>query len=246
MIMTALSYIDYDMTDRPIKPLAVSISPNWSETFPGAHIGLLLVEGVDNIPRPNPLDAQKRNLEDELRRRYAGMQRPDLVQLPILNAYRQYYKRFEKTYHVQLQLESVLLAGKSLPSVSPLVDACFAAELESLLLTASHDAGLLQPPVSIDVSTATDEITQLNGTARALKPGDMVMRDAGGVVCSVIYGQERDSAVTATTRDALYVTYVPAGITASEVADHQKKIAANIQLFAPEARLAYRIVYSAG
>lgn len=244
--MTTLSYIDYDLTDRPNKPLAVSISPHWSETFPGAHIGLLLVEDVDNTPRLTPLEERKSILEAELRSRYAGMQRPDLLRLPILNAYRQYYKRFEKTYHVQLQLESVLLAGKSLTSVSPLVDACFAAELDSLLLTASHNAGLLQPPVSIDVSTATDEITQLNGTARALKPGDMVMRDANSVVCSVIYGQERDSAVTAATRDALYVTYVPAGIPASEVVDHQKKIAANIQLFAPEARVAYRIVYSAG
>lgn len=244
--MTTLSYIYYDLTDRPSKPLAVSISPHWSETFPGACIGLLLVEGVDNTLRSTPLEERKSILEAELRRRYAGMQRSDLLQLPTLNAYRKYYKRFEKTYHVQLQLESVLLAGKALPSVSPLVDACFTAELDSLLLTASHDAGLLQPPVSIDISTATDEITQLNGTTRAIKPGDMVMRDAGGVVCSVIYGQERDSAVTPATRDALYVSYVPAGIPASEVADHQKKIAANIQLFAPEARVEYRIVYSAG
>jgi DNA/RNA-binding domain of Phe-tRNA-synthetase-like protein len=242
--MTSLSYIDYDMTERPDKPLRVDITPEWIEAFPGAHIGLLLVEGADNTQRATRLDGHKLELENELRSRYAGMQRVDLLQIPELQAYRQYYKRFDKTYHVQLQLESVL-AGKPLPSVSPLVDACFAAELEDLLLTASHDADKLQPPLTIDVSTMTDEIISLNGTKRTLKPGDMVMRDAGGLVCSVIYGQELDSAVLPETRNVLYVTYAPASIAPMDIAEHQKKIAGNIHLFSPEAHLVYWIVYSA-
>src|SRR5262245_24144930 len=59
-------------------------------------------------------------------------------------AYVRYYKRFSKTYHVQLQLESIVLKRKSLPSVSPLVDANFTAEVETLVLTAGHDAQKLE------------------------------------------------------------------------------------------------------
>lgn len=244
--MEAISSIYFDLTDCNCKPLHVHISSGWAKAFPGAHIGLLLVEGVDNTPRPSALDEHKRDLVEALRQLYDGMQRPDLLRLPQLQAYRQYYKSFDKTYHVQLQLESVLFAGKSLPSVSPLVDACFAAELEGLLLTASHDVNRLETPVTIDVSTEADELTQLNGTIRTIRAGDMVMRDAGGVVCSVIYGQERDSAVSLATRDVLYVTYVPAGIAARDVAEHQEQILDNVRLFSPDAHLAYRIVYTAG
>jgi len=41
-----------------------------------------------------------------------------LLEHPILKAYQEYYRRFKKTYHVQLQLESLLFKGKSIPSVA--------------------------------------------------------------------------------------------------------------------------------
>ncbi|OGA49985.1 MAG: hypothetical protein A3G25_00375 [Betaproteobacteria bacterium RIFCSPLOWO2_12_FULL_63_13] len=69
-----------------------------------------------------------------------------------MSAYDRYYKRFNKTYHVQLQVESIVLKGKSVPNVSPLVDANFVAEIETLVRTAGHDAAKLQGLISIDVS----------------------------------------------------------------------------------------------
>ena len=62
----------------------------------------------------------------------------------MIQAYAAYYERFNKTYHVQLQLESVALKGKSIPRVSALVEAMFMAELENLLLTAGHDLDVVQ------------------------------------------------------------------------------------------------------
>ncbi len=65
-------------------------------------------------------------------------------------AYERYYKRFDKTYHVQLQVESIVLKGKNLPDVSPLVDANFIAEIETFVLTAGHDVMQLQGSVCMD------------------------------------------------------------------------------------------------
>ena len=44
-------------------------------------------------------------------------------------AYNACYKGFKKTYHVQLQLESVALKGRSIPRVAALMEAMFMAEL---------------------------------------------------------------------------------------------------------------------
>lgn len=168
-----------------------------------------------------------------MRNRFAGYDRPRFAALPVLRDYARYYKRFDKTYHVLLQLESVVLKGKSLPRVSPLVDANFAAELETLVLTAGHDAARLNQPISIDVSAAGETITQMNGTTKSLPAGDMLMRDAAGVSCSILYGQDNRSPISASTTDALYVAYGPPGVTEQDVRRQLEGILANVRTFAP-------------
>jgi DNA/RNA-binding domain of Phe-tRNA-synthetase-like protein len=224
----------------------ITATDRWRQAYPGAHIGLLLVSGADNTVRPTALEQAKRQLEAVLRKRYQDFDRPGLRQISELNAYRAYYKRFGNTYHVQLQLESVVLGGKSLPAVSPLVDACFAAELETLILTASHDSDRLVWPVEIDVAIGGERIVQMSGVEKAVKTGDMLMRDALSVVCTVLYGQDQRTAITPNTRRALFVAYVPAGIPQEIVSAHLEQIKANVLLFTPQAEVEYQSLLTAG
>ena len=150
--------------------LEIAATDKWKKTFPGAHIGTLLLGNVNNTRRPSALDDRKRELESHIRKKYAGFSRADLLAVNSMLVYRQFYKKFNKTYHVLLQLESVLNKGKSLPSVSPLVDANFAAELETLILSAGHDADRLEPPITIDAATGSEELIQMNGSCKTLKP----------------------------------------------------------------------------
>ena len=162
-----------------------------------------------------------------------------------MSAYVRYYKRFGKTYHVQLQVESIVLKGKSLPDVTPLVDANFVAEVETLVLTAGHDAAKLRGPVSIDVSRDGDQMTQMNGAFKPLLAGDMIMRDVGGVSCSIIYGQDNRSPISAETAHVLYVAYAPAGVPGDAVEAQLQKIEENVRLFAPAAVAEQRRVLAA-
>src|SRR6185295_12486260 len=114
---------------RSHRMFQIEVTERWHNTFPGGHVGVLLIGNVDNSRRTTPLDQRKREIESSLREKFAGFSRTDLMELEVLKAYRTYYKKFDKTYHVQLQLESVVQKGKPLPIVSPLVDANFAAEL---------------------------------------------------------------------------------------------------------------------
>src|ERR1051325_12165257 len=136
--------------------LLISATEEWRAVHRGAAIGLLELSGVDQADQFSRLDNRKRETEARLRERYEGFTRQDFSALPLMSAYAQYYKRFNKTYHVQLQVESIVLKGKSLPNVSPLVDSNFVAEGETLVLTAGHDVAKLRGAVTIDISRDGD------------------------------------------------------------------------------------------
>jgi DNA/RNA-binding domain of Phe-tRNA-synthetase-like protein len=209
----------------------------WSTIHPGAVIGLLEISGVENKAISPELNQCKREIVAQLRRDYAGFSRQDFLALPVMAAYDKYYKRFDKTYHVLLQVESIVLKGKDLPDVSPLVDANFTAEVNTFVLTAGHDVARLEPPVFIDVSRLGDEISPMHGDTKPIRAGDMVMRDTHGVCCSILYGQDNRSPITVDTRSALYVAYVPPGVPVAAVEAQLQQIEQNIRLFAPQARV---------
>jgi DNA/RNA-binding domain of Phe-tRNA-synthetase-like protein len=220
--------------------LAITATRAWREAHSGAMIGLLELSGVQNDAPSLPLETLKRETEAILRARYQGYTRQDLTALPVMSAYVRYYKRFDKTYHVLLQLESLVQRGKCLPAVSPLVDASFAVEVDTLILTAGHDVDRLSGPVTVDVSCEGDEMTQMNGTVRPIRAGDMAMRDARGVCCTILYGQDHRSPITPATTHALYMSYVPPGIPAEAVEEHLNRMEAAVRLFSPAARLEQR------
>lgn len=225
--------------------LTITVTPEWKSVYPGAQIGILEIAGVDNTLRSELLDAEKRALEARLQAHYTGYSRRDFLALPVMAAYERFYKRFDKTYHVLLQLESVVLKGKNLPEVSPLVDANFAAELDTLVLTASHDVALFQPPLLIDVSHLGDEFIRMNGIPKQLPPGDMVMRDSQGVICTILYGQDNLSPITASTTHALYVAYAPPEVGVENVQAQLDAIEKNIRLFSANCRLVQKMVIGA-
>lgn len=213
--------------------LAINATDAWRKAHPGAQIGLLEISGVDNTKLAPALDQEKRAIEGRLREKYAGFSREDFLALPVMAAYHRYYRKFGYTYHVLLQLESVVLKGKSLPNVSPLVDANFAAELETLILTAGHDVAQLEAPILIDVAREGDEITQMNGKLKNVPVGDMLMRDAHGVACTILRGQDNRSPISKATTHVLYVSYVPDGVTEEQVQAQLDAMEKYVRLFAP-------------
>ena len=217
--------------------LSIAASEEWRSAHPGALIGLLELSGAENTQPSPELDQVKRETEASLRQRYAGFTRQDFLSLPVMAAYERYYRRFDKTYHVLLQLESIVMKGKSLPHVSPLVDANFTAEVETLVLTAGHDVARLEGEVVMDVSLPGERMLQMNGTDKVILAGDMVMRDEMGICCSILYGQDNRSPITSETHSVLYVAYAPSGVGAAAVQAQLTMIDAHVRLFSPQARV---------
>jgi len=213
----------------------IIVSDAWKAAFPEARMGALVMRNVLNPITNANLEARKRDLEDRLRARFAGSGPDDLKALEEIAAYQSYYRRFGKSYHVLLQLESVALRGKSIPSVAALVAAMFLAELQNLLLTAGHDLAAVRPPALFDVATGNERFLKLNEQEQQLKAGDMMMVDGEGVISSVLYGPDHRTRITPSTRDVLFVVYAPTGIGENAVARHLETIRENVLLVAPRA-----------
>lgn len=211
------------------------VTDGWREAFPGAAAGMLVLAGVHNPSTHPAFEARKEAVERQIRERYAGYDRSAIRGLPVMEAYNSYYKRFKKTYHVQLQLESVALKGRSIPKVAALVETMFLAELEDLLLTAGHDLALVQGSARLDVSTGTERYIRMNGQEQQLKVGDMMICDQQGVISSVIYGPDQRTRINAKTKRALFTTYAPAGVGAEAVQHHLENIRNHVLLIAPGA-----------
>jgi len=226
--------------------LTISATDEWRKAHPGGTIGLLELSGVDNGGASEALNQRKRQIEARLRERYRGFTRQQFLALPVMTEYDRYYTRFNKTYHVQLQLESIVLKGKRLPDISPAVDANFMAEVETLILTAGHDGDKLRGPIVIDVSRDGDQMTQMKGPSREIRAGDMIMRDAEGVSCSIIYGQDARSPISPKTARVLYVAYAPPGIAAGVVERQLQGIEENLRLVAPAITVEQRRLVTAG
>jgi DNA/RNA-binding domain of Phe-tRNA-synthetase-like protein len=220
-------------------------SEAWQQQYPGAAIGVLALENVINPGRHRQLEAQKERLEQELRSRFGDSTRSELRSRPPLRAYHDYYKRFKKSYHVQLQLESLVFKGKSIPRVAALVEAMFMAELKNQLLTAGHDLAVMVRPLGIDVAGGEEQYERINGQVQTLKEGDMYITDAEGVLSSILYGPDRRTQIRPETTAAIFTVYAPAGIDQATVADHLDDIRGYVALFSPDLSILEQHVYVA-
>jgi len=215
----------------------------WKSAYPGAHAGVLVMRAVTNPTYHAELESQKAALEEQLRAQFSGQDRATIASHPILRAYAEYYRQFKKTYHIQLQLESIVLKGKSIPSVAALVESMFMAEMQDMLLTAGHDLDLLQLPLTLSVATGTEQYTLLRGEEQVLKAGDMMISDQNGVISSIVYGPDRRTQITPDTHNVVFTVYAPPGIDEQTVVGHLQHIKENVMIFSPQAQVELLKVY---
>jgi DNA/RNA-binding domain of Phe-tRNA-synthetase-like protein len=213
----------------------IRVSDAFRSRYPAAKLGLLTMTGVANPASHPQLNGRKAELAEELRRRYAGFDRPRLKQLPVIRAYDVYYKGFEKSYHVLLQLESVALKGKPLPGVAALVEAMFMAELSSLILTAGHDLSTVVLPLLLDVASGAESYVGIRGREESCTPGDMTIADATGVISSVLHGPDSRTRITPHTESVLFTSYAPEGVGEEALRAHLRVIEGYVRLISPQA-----------
>lgn len=69
-----------------------------------------------------------------------------------------------------------------------------------------------------------------------MKPGDMMISDARGVISSIVYGPDQRTRITPETTRVLLTVYAPPGIDAEAVHAHLEDIRTNVLIVSPDAR----------
>jgi len=213
------------------------ISDEIKRVYPEALLGILAIRDVCNPNQHEELDRCKLELENNLRKNFARLERSDLKDMEPLKTYNDYYKRFKKTYQVLLQLESIVFKNRSIPRVASLVEVMFMAELKNLLLTAGHDLEAIDRPLKLDVSRGKEKYTLLNGQEKELLPNDMMISDLKGIISSIIYGPDKRTRIKPNTRNVLFVVYAPPGIEKSKVFQHLQDIQNYVDIIEAESEV---------
>ena len=104
------------------------------------------------------------------------------------NPYFRYFRKFKKTYPVMMQFESVLLKGREFPRWNAVTAVPFLAELETHVLTGTHDVEQLLGPAELYLAQAKEPFAGLRGDLVHTYPGDVCARDEGGIIFSMILG----------------------------------------------------------
>lgn len=221
----------------------INLTSAWKSSFPDAHAGVLVMRNVSNPAHHPELEKRKSEIEEQLRVQFSGQDRAAIASHPVLQVYGEYYKRFKKTYHIQLQLESIVLKGKSIPNVASLVECMFMAEVKNMLLTAGHDLDTLQLPLTLDVTKGTESYTLLRGKTQTVKAGDMMISDQTGIISNIIYGPDQRTQITASTRNVVFTVYAPAGIDEQLIAQHLQDMRNYAMVITPEAKVELLEVY---
>ena len=212
-----------------------TVTPSWQSSFPNAHTGILVMRDASNPAHHPELEKRKSELEKQLRAQFARQDRAAIASHPVLKVYGEYYKRFKKTYHVQLQLESIVLKGKPIPSAASLVECMFMAEVKNMLLTAGYDLDKLQLPLTLDVTKGDESYVLLRGEDQTVKAGDMAISDRAGIISNIIYGPDQRTQITASTRNVVFTVYAPAGIEKRGIIQHLEDMRDYVRLVSPEA-----------
>jgi DNA/RNA-binding domain of Phe-tRNA-synthetase-like protein len=215
----------------------LKLSNHWRNQYPGAQVGILVVENVKNSVISQALDEEKKALQISLCEQYQNFDRNSLKAIREIQVYNNFYRNFRKTYHLQLQLESIVFKGKSIPSVSPFVDVMFMAEMKHLLLTSGHDLDLVHLPVTIKSALGTESFTSIKDKSQELKTGDMFIEDQLSILSSIIYGPDLRTQIRPSSKNILYTVYAPEGITETMLTTHLNEIKFFISKICVDARI---------
>ncbi len=221
----------------------IIISDKIKKIYPKALLGILIIKNACNPNQHEELNRCKFELENSLRKKFANLNRVDLKDMEPVKIYYEYYKRFKKTYHILLQLESVVFKNKSIPKVASLVEAMFMAELKNLLLTAGHNLDVADISIELDVASGGEKYTLLNGQEKELLSGDMMISDSQGIISSIIYGPDKRTQITPDTQHVLFTVYAPPGIEKPKVFLHLQDIQNYVNIIAPESEVELLKVY---
>ena len=174
-----------------------------------------------------------------LREKYADYDRKALFGE---NVYFRFFKKFKKTYPVMMQLESFLLKGRPFPMENPVTAIPFLVELETQILSGTHDVDDVHGTVRLFAGTEKAPFAGMRGEEVHTYPGDFCARDDEGIIFSMIAGADARTCAKLGSRHVFYPVFGVTGQPAGEIAAVLDRLEEYVRTLAPEADISRQLL----
>ena len=153
------------------------------------------------------------------------------------NPYFRFFRKFKKTFPVMMQFESVLLKGREFPKSNAVTAVPFLAELETHVLTGTHDVEQLLGPAELYLAQAKEPFAGLRGDLVHTYPGDLCARDEGGIIFSMIAGADSRTCVHPDSRHVFYPVFGTPDTAPAVIEDALETLAGFVRTICPGAKI---------
>ena len=174
-----------------------------------------------------------------LREKYANYDRKALFGE---NVYFRFFKKFKKTYPVMMQLESFLLKGRPFPMENPVTAIPFLVELETQILSGTHDVDDVHGTVRLFAGTEKAPFAGMRGEEVHTYPGDFCARDDEGIIFSMIAGADARTCAKPGSRHVFYPVFGVAGQPEAEISAVLDRLEEYVRVLAPEADISRQLL----
>jgi Uncharacterized conserved protein len=209
------------------------ISEEVKKTFPEIHFGTMTVGNLTNTVTEDTFQRLKKDEIVKLKAVHEGYERSEFIKTNPAVFYRDYYKKFHKTYHLILQLESILKKDREVPEAGAFVEAMFIAEMKDFILTAGHNLEAVTFPLKLDMAKGGEEFMGISGINQVLTQGDLYLADEMGIISSVLNGPDYRTRIQENTKEVMYFAYGVQGITGQLLQKHLHQIGEYLEVYAP-------------
>ena len=158
------------------------------------------------------------------------------------NPYFRFFRKFKKTFPVMMQFESVLLKGREFPKSNAVTAVPFLAELETHVLTGTHDVEQLLGPAELYLAQAKEPFAGLRGDLVHTYPGDLCARDEGGIIFSMIAGADDRTCIHPDSRHVFHPVFGTPDTDKAVIENALRRLEFFVKVLAPDAEIESRII----
>jgi len=177
-----------------------------------APLGIAIISGVDEAALQQALSTVPNPATD--------VQQDS----PVLNRIQAFDKFFtENGFRSPLGTQFEMVRSKGLPPGNPLVKALLLAEMSTGLLMGAQDATAIQGELVYDLASAGESFKGMRGTVQC-RAGEIVLRDAEGIIASLFQGPDHRTRLAKATRDVIFFVFAVPGMDLEQLQEGTDKI----------------------
>jgi len=190
--------------------MKIVITPRLLEKYPDAKFIAILAENFSNEKSNPQLEKEKVKIMQYIRKHVQ-----DAADVKRIAEHRAFHTNFGKSYPIEFQIKS-LIEGKDIPTLSTLTDVLFMTEMKHYCIISGHSLPTLYENLIFDLSDG-ETYVKINGKSQKLKTDDIVLKQEGQVITSLLYGPDDSTKITNATNNCLYLFWFASYIDAREI-----------------------------